>query len=239
MIVLICLELVRKMFVFLSHSSKDKDFVRRLAHDLEQEGIDVWIDEEGLHVGDNLSKILSKIKEATFIVVVMSLSAQQSDWVRREIDLARNMGNIRVLPILIEEIEGGWGGELARQAVADFRNQLEYRRYIDSDKAIADFFHISIENGNYVINIKRQLKAMEHRIWDIPDPKENANKRLTAGEAMNMAGKLLETDLSRQWQFGFISNTGVIEVYSGEPQPVSENGRKGFAYEFMTRKILS
>ncbi|MGB8191908.1 MAG: toll/interleukin-1 receptor domain-containing protein [Chitinophagaceae bacterium] len=487
------------MIVFISHSSKDKHFVKRLAHDLDQENIDVWIDENSLRVGDNLSVILSKIKEATFFVIVMSISSQKSDWVRREVDLAKNIGHIKILPILIEDIEGGWVGDLARKAVADFRNQLEYRRsfyrllsvikgtpnptyltakeaarlvknkmnpsgvlfgishqgianlytviearewlfadsmngasrlwiveffdiqearvesyavkdgkvhqypnlflldsdpqpvpnstvtysclvneqsryseqqaaaiikqikdkmvrvdkrytrfrpipitppYINSDEAIssvikylhekdrvqeinhlftlmklehdkrlggflvwnvsffdltlgesfltigvdavtgevkypamrsellnANFFHMDIENKNYVINIKHQLRAIESRIWDIPDPRENSQKGLTAREALNMGCKLLESDLSQQWQFAFISNTGVlrnllsprfskpeeglmkrdgtagqwvIEVYSGEPNPISEQGRNGFAYEFtqvlITRK---
>lgn len=123
----------------------------------------------------------------------------------------------------------------------------------------ADFFHIAIENENYVINLNRQLKAIDNHIWDIPDPNENSDKRLSAREAMSMAGKLLEADVSQQWKFGFISNTGVlktikssrfntpqkglmkrdgtagqwvIEVYSRDPQPVSEQGKKGFAYEF-------
>ena len=42
--------------VFLSHSSKDKQFVRRLTKDLEEAGIEIWLDEKELLVGDELNK---------------------------------------------------------------------------------------------------------------------------------------------------------------------------------------
>lgn len=116
------------MFVFVSHSSKDKAFVRKLTNDLEQERIPVWIDEFGLRVGDNLSAIESTIREAGCIVVVLSESASQSYWVKREIELARRIGAIKILPIRLEDVPEDWGGELAAQAIADFRNPSEYRR---------------------------------------------------------------------------------------------------------------
>jgi TIR domain len=43
--------------VFISHASEDKDdFVRRLAHGLEEKGLKVWFDEFTLTVGDSLRR---------------------------------------------------------------------------------------------------------------------------------------------------------------------------------------
>ena len=42
--------------VFISHSSLDKPFVRRLTRRLEKEGFRVWLDERELVAGDSLGK---------------------------------------------------------------------------------------------------------------------------------------------------------------------------------------
>ncbi len=477
------------MPVFLSHSSKDKAFVRRLAIDLHQEGIEPWLDEMELRAGESLTALETGIRNAGCLVVVLSKAANQSDWVKREIEMARAMGGVRILPVLIEDIVGPWQFEMA---FTDFRVRSDYRRalyqlvneikclpkprylrakeaarevkvkvnpagqlfglshqgvatvyslsrrrdwlfadstngasrlwiteffdpekasvqayavidgkihalptlflldldprpvpdsvviyscalneqpsisekrakdlieydganvkhvakrytrfrplpitggFVDSDAAIAraldcgraggalrkddeqfftlaklecdkrdggfliwkvsffdpalgdsiltvgvdaasgevrhpamqaevlnaDFFHTKIENGNVVIDINQQRKAMGNYIWDILPPDESTGDRLTAGEALRLADQLLAADAARRWQLAFLSNTGivesvvsrhfvspeeglmtpdgragqwVVEVYSGEPHVMSRDGRTGYAYDF-------
>lgn len=38
--------------IFLSHSSRDIEAVRPLADDLQRAGLDVWLDEKEIKVGD-------------------------------------------------------------------------------------------------------------------------------------------------------------------------------------------
>jgi hypothetical protein len=45
---------------FLCHSKRDKPVVRRIAADLVKEGIDVWLDEWEIYVGNSIS---AKIRE--------------------------------------------------------------------------------------------------------------------------------------------------------------------------------
>jgi hypothetical protein len=116
------------MSVFLSHSSKDKAFVRKLLNDLQQEGVPVWIDEVELRAGDSLSAIWSGIRDSGCLLVVLSTAARESGWVEKEIELAKSMDGVRIVPVLLEDINGGWGGELAEKSIADFRNPSEYRR---------------------------------------------------------------------------------------------------------------
>ncbi|PEU28639.1 hypothetical protein CN532_11480 [Bacillus wiedmannii] len=55
--------------VFLSHSSKDKFFVRKLAERLIHSGVEVWIDEAEIKIGDSLiEKISQGIKGADYLV---------------------------------------------------------------------------------------------------------------------------------------------------------------------------
>jgi len=93
--------------VFLSHSSRDRFFARKLAEKLQVQGISVSIDEAELKVGDSLvEKISSAIDRTDFVAAILSPNSIRSGWVQKELKLAMTkeiQGRaVRVLPILIE-----------------------------------------------------------------------------------------------------------------------------------------
>jgi hypothetical protein len=96
--------------VFLSHSSLDKAFVRRLAVDVRAKGIPVWLDQWELKIGDSLSgKIAQGIGESGWLAVVLSKQSVKSSWVQRELNAAlalelRNR-NVFVLPLVIDDCD--------------------------------------------------------------------------------------------------------------------------------------
>ena len=58
------------MKVFLSHSTKDKQFVQTLATELEAEKIDPWLCVVDVEVGDNfVAKIEEGLREANLTVL--------------------------------------------------------------------------------------------------------------------------------------------------------------------------
>lgn len=72
--------------LFVSHSSKDKNFVRRLSIDLLNAGFPVWLDEWELEVGSSLSnRIYAGIDDSTFFIVVVSTNSIESGWVNKEL----------------------------------------------------------------------------------------------------------------------------------------------------------
>jgi hypothetical protein len=96
--------------IFLSHSSKDKPFVRRLADDLERKGISVWLDAREMMVGDSLrQKVEEGIKTSAWLGIVISHNSVQSPWVNAELSagFARELseGRVFVLPMLIDDCE--------------------------------------------------------------------------------------------------------------------------------------
>jgi hypothetical protein len=96
--------------IFLSHSSKDKAFTRKLASRLADYDIEFWLDEAEINVGDSLMiRISSAIEETDFIAVVLSHESVNSHWVQVELQMAMNRElsdkQVRVLPILIEKCE--------------------------------------------------------------------------------------------------------------------------------------
>jgi len=59
--------------VFLSHSREDKFFARKLAEKLQENGVQVWIDEAELRVGDSLiQKISEAVKRTDYVAIVLA-----------------------------------------------------------------------------------------------------------------------------------------------------------------------
>lgn len=96
--------------LFVSHSSKDKDFVRELADDLRSLGHDVWLDEWEIKVGDCIiSKVEAALSDCSYVVLVMSRHAVESGWVEKEWRSKYweevQVGTAIVLPVLLEDCE--------------------------------------------------------------------------------------------------------------------------------------
>ncbi len=98
------------MKVFINHSSKDEQYVQRIAKSLKDQGIDVWYDEWSIGVGDSLvSKIEAGIADSNVLLVILSKASIKSSWVRAEINAFFNKAmsdrNIRLIPVLLEDVE--------------------------------------------------------------------------------------------------------------------------------------
>lgn len=99
-----------KPVVFLSHSSKDKPFIRQLASDLAKENILVWLDEQQINVGDSINdKISQGLAESDYFVIALSDNSTESEWVKRELNSALiseiESRKVKVLPIKLSDCE--------------------------------------------------------------------------------------------------------------------------------------
>lgn len=64
-----------KPLAFISHDSRDKDFARELAVELQKSMCPVWFDEFSLNVGDNLRESIEKgIRDCEKIILILSPS---------------------------------------------------------------------------------------------------------------------------------------------------------------------
>jgi hypothetical protein len=86
---------------FLSYSRKDTDIMFRVRDTLRAEGFNVWTDENLTPGTQQWNKEIQKaIATAAGIVVLLSPSSNESEWVANEIAYARTH-NLEVFPILI------------------------------------------------------------------------------------------------------------------------------------------
>lgn len=115
--------------VFISYSTEDQSFVKRLARDLAKSGKIIWWDRK-IQVGSSIVKeINSHIRVADYILLVLSPYSVESPWVELELSAGLmqefQVGRSIVLPVLIANCK-------IPPLIAD-------RRYAD--------FRISYKNG--------------------------------------------------------------------------------------------
>jgi hypothetical protein len=69
--------------IFISYSSKDKAFVRKLSNEIEKHGYATWLDEKEIVAGDYLPKKIGEaIKTSKVIIIVLSRNSIFSKWVK-------------------------------------------------------------------------------------------------------------------------------------------------------------
>lgn len=148
--------------VFISHSSKDKGFVNKLASFMYSKGVSVWIDEGEILPGDRIrEKINQGILESKYLAVVLSENSVDSNWVKVELDSAmiRELEDqeVVVIPLLLGAIENS-------MIPLDLRGKL----YIDfrSADSFAD------GSARLVSSIKRRIEReypyeIIHELYDL------------------------------------------------------------------------
>jgi len=113
--------------VFISYSSRDKTFVRKLANEIEKRGYLTWLDEKEIVAGDYLPKKIGEaIETSKVIIVVLSKNSISSRWVQYEINNALQRmikGKVRLIPVLIDDVD--LPPELNGLVYVDFRESFD------------------------------------------------------------------------------------------------------------------
>lgn len=141
----------RPLGVFLSHTWADKDFARKLAADLRSLGVRVWIDEAEIKLGDSLiEKISSGISGMDYLAVVLSPESVQSEWVKREVEIAISHEiegkKIKTLPLLYRHCD--LPGFLRGKLYADFRgSDVDPEKYRKALALVADRLGLALEEN--------------------------------------------------------------------------------------------
>jgi WD40 repeat protein len=100
-------EAARTADVFISYAREDRDFVEHLRRGLVERGRKVWVDLDGIFVGEEFwPRICAAIEEAQAFVFIITPYSVASDACRREIRHAVER-NKRLLPVLHHEVADG------------------------------------------------------------------------------------------------------------------------------------
>lgn len=122
--------------IFICHSSEDKPVARRIASDLKGLGVESWLDEFELDVGDSLiAKISDGIRDCEFVLALISNNSVASNWVQKELQMAMTRevtkGAISVLPAIIDDCRNSLPYYLIDKLYADFTIADSYRSQLE------------------------------------------------------------------------------------------------------------
>ncbi len=99
-----------KRIAFLSHSSADKPFIRQLAADLTAAGVDVWLDEQRIRVGDSIPEAIAQgLAESDYFLIAISENSVNSPWVKKELNNALvsevQRRKVHILPLKLDDTD--------------------------------------------------------------------------------------------------------------------------------------
>ena len=94
--------------VFLSHSSKDREFATSVSDIFRSHGIPVWYSQTNIVGGQQwIEEIGSALNRCDWFAVILSPDSIKSMWVKREVSYALMQQRFenRIIPILLQDCE--------------------------------------------------------------------------------------------------------------------------------------
>jgi len=147
---------------FISYSSQDEEFTRRLYTDLQDQGVRCWYAPEDMKIGDKIRvRIDEVIRLHEKLLIVLSDTSVASDWVEKEVETAFekewNNKETVLFPIRLDDAvmdcETGWAADIRRtRHIGDFGKWKDHDAYKESlDKLLRDLK--ADQNGRMMGNL--------------------------------------------------------------------------------------
>ena len=95
--------------VFICHAGEDNVFAKALGEALLKNGVDAWVDDWEIQLGDKLfQKVFPRIAECDVFIIVLSRDSVEKPWIKEELDAAlvmRMENQTKLIPIRIDDCE--------------------------------------------------------------------------------------------------------------------------------------
>lgn len=169
--------------VFISHSYQDRPFVNRLANQLRDEGLSVWLDEESLLPGSDIVASLSQaIAAARAVLVVLGDRTVASNWMRSEAAIALSQKDKLVVPVVTTK-SADVPFMLRHLKAVDLSDET---RFADSVHRLASFLkdEPTFREQNPAARIERiavESQALRNEVLEYSRIQTGKNIRLIAG----------------------------------------------------------
>jgi len=209
-----------KKFGFISYSSNDKEFVERLAKELNENGLPIFFDKWEIKVGDSIiEKIDLALGKMTDLIIILSKASVKSNWVKKELSsaLIKKLKNnsVKILPVLKEKCK-----------IPNIISDLKYADFIDVyENGFVDLVNaLNLERKDLPViklpeikplGFSENLPSLRYKPLRHTDFKTETKLQLLGNIVIDFAGIYT----GRQTLFcGFCS--GLIFLNKGEPRPL-------------------
>ncbi|MBN1186513.1 MAG: toll/interleukin-1 receptor domain-containing protein [Bacteroidales bacterium] len=135
-----------KYDLYISHSSKDKEFVRKLANDLIKNGLTIWLDEWNMIPGESFADSMNQaMRDSKYILIIMSPAYFSSEWTKQEYNFGMyeelNSNKVKIIPVLYKQCDIPI--PLKSKLYIDFSSSEKYKPSLE--KLIKDLYLIEKE----------------------------------------------------------------------------------------------
>jgi hypothetical protein len=112
--------------VFISHSSSDKWAARQISKELEQRGIEAFLDEKDIETGDSIDEAVDEhLAQCDELLMILSPASLSSAWVLIEVGGARALKK-RLVPILLHVGANDLPAPISRGLARDINDIEKY-----------------------------------------------------------------------------------------------------------------
>lgn len=147
--------------VFLSYSSEDKEFARKLETRMQEVGISCWRDEHQLVAGRITKQLKKAILENDVLLVVLSTNSILSDWVRWEIDSARQQEKTAkkdiICPVTLDNAWRDWDDDPVLKREIEKYHIVSFAEHQSSDNFESSFSRLvkGLKENYHIDTIKK------------------------------------------------------------------------------------
>jgi len=128
--------------IFISRSSKDKEFADFLRNKLKKESFILNIDESNILVGENVLDVINKeLEDSSIVIVILSKNSINSKFVNCEIETALDKGKI-LLPVIIDED-------------IEIPDSIKWKKYADFSTDKREGFYMLKKSLDYYLTNKK------------------------------------------------------------------------------------
>jgi hypothetical protein len=143
---------------FISYSWQDAKFIDTLRDRLMAEGVNVWLDRHDMVAGTIQDQVWQAIQFHHVVILVLSAASVASDWVKNELDMAREKeraeGRAVLCPIALD---GAWKAKVeAKGTPGDPRRELWLTL---KEKLVVDFG--GWESGAFEGSFEKLLRGLK------------------------------------------------------------------------------
>ena len=161
--------------IFISYSRKDLQQVISICDELKEKiGASSWIDFKGIESGEQFVNVIIEASDRAKVVLFMfSASSLQSEYTKKEIMYARNVGK-KIVPVIIDNshLSGWFLFEFGTVDYVDIHNELHKQKFHENLKSWLglenngqgpqDFFDVGLHyylKKEYAVAIEWFMKA--------------------------------------------------------------------------------
>lgn len=162
-----------KLKAFISHSSKDKPFVRKLKEDLNFNDIETWVDEDELSPGDKLyDTLMLGLQDSSHFLIILSNNIKNSHWVDTEINEAISSMDKKVIKKIIPIV-------LRKTEIPSALKGLLYADFSEITFSLTNDGKVNFTSNKYTTELERIINAV----------KQTKDFNLTRSEVNNIVQK--------------------------------------------------